>query len=124
MNRRDFLKLHGAGSLAVAAGGLGAVYSRRMGVGGTPNVKGDQIGTRRSSPGRLPVRQSSTRWARSCAIEEDQRQGRDRWAEGRDGVPRLDHQGHEAIKNARYFVDSWGRDSLPASTCLGQCDWP
>jgi len=122
MNRRDFLKLTGAGSLVAAAGGLGgALASPRWVWGATPSVKGPvKIGYQAILSGTLAGYGEFHKMGAVMAIEEINAKGGIAGVkvemEFRDSTTKPD----EAIKNARYFVDSWGADFLAGIDSSGQ----
>ncbi|MDP2657932.1 MAG: ABC transporter substrate-binding protein, partial [Candidatus Deferrimicrobium sp.] len=114
MKRRDFLKLTGAGSLVVAAGGLGGgLLTPKWVWGATPSVKGPiKIGYQAVLSGTLAGYGEFHKMGAQMAVEEINAKGgiagQKVEMEFRDSTLKPD----EAIKNARYFVDSWGADFL------------
>ena len=114
MNRRDFLKLTGAGSLAVAAGGLGGgLLAPKWVWGAAPAIKGPiKVGYQAVLSGTLAGYGEFHKMGAVMAIEEINAKGgiagQKVELEFRDSTTKTD----EAIKNARYFVDSWGADFL------------
>src|SRR3989304_1461698 len=110
MKRRDFLKLTGAGSLAAVAGGLGGGLLAPKGVwGATPKVKGPiKIGYQAVLSGTLAGYGEFHKMGAVMAVEEINANGgiagQKVEMEFRDSTLKPD----DAIKNARYFVDSWG----------------
>jgi branched-chain amino acid transport system substrate-binding protein len=122
MNRRDFLKLTGAGSLAVAAGGLGGgLLTPKWVWGATPSVKGPiKIGYQAVLSGTLAGYGEFHKMGAQMAVDEINAQGgiagQKVEIEFRDSTLKAD----DAIKNARYFVDSWGADFLAGVDSSGQ----
>jgi len=122
MNRRDFLKLTGAGSLAAATGGLaGGLLAPKWVWGATPSVKGPiKIGYQAILSGTLAGYGEFHKMGATMAVEEINAKGgiagQKVEMEFRDSTTKAD----EAIKNARYFVDSWGADFLAGVDSSGQ----
>ena len=122
MNRRDFLKLTGAGSLVAAAGGMGGgLLTPKWVWGATPSVKGPiKIGYQAILSGTLAGYGEFHKLGVVMAIEEINAKGgiagQKVELEFRDSTTKAD----EAIKNARYFVDSWGADFLAGIDSSGQ----
>jgi branched-chain amino acid transport system substrate-binding protein len=122
LSRRQFLKLAGGGSLAVAAGGLGgALASPKWVWGATPSVKGPiKIGYQAILSGTLAGYGEFHKMGAQMAVEEINAKGgiagQKVEMEFRDSTTKPD----EAIKNARYFVDSWGADFLGGIDSSGQ----
>lgn len=122
MKRRDFLKLTGAGSLVVAAGGLGgSLLTPKWVWGATPSVKGPiKIGYQAVLSGTLAGYGEFHKMGAQMAVEEINAKGgiagQKVEMEFRDSTTKAD----EAIKNARYFVDSWGADFLAGIDSSGQ----
>jgi len=121
-SRRQFLKIAGSGSLAVAAGGLGgAITSPKWVWGATPAVKGPiKIGYQAILSGTLAGYGEFHKLGVVMAVEEINAKGgiagQKVEMEFRDSTTKTD----EAIKNARYFVDSWGADYLGGIDSSGQ----
>ncbi len=123
MNRRDFLKLTGAGSLAAAAaGGLGGgLLTPKWVWGATPKVKGPiKIGYQTVLSGTLAGYGEFHKMGLLMALDEINAKGgiagQKVEVEIRDSTLKPD----DAIKNARYFVDSWGADFLGGIDSSGQ----
>jgi len=122
LSRRQFLKLAGGGSLAVAAGGLGgALASPNWVWGATPTVKGPvKIGYQAILSGTLAGYGEFHKLGAQMAVEEINAKGgiagQKVEMEFRDSTTKPD----DAIKNARYFVDSWGADFLAGIDSSGQ----
>ena len=122
MNRRDFLKLTGAGSLAAATGGLaGGLLTPKWVWGAVPKVKGPiKIGYQAILSGTLAGYGEFHKMGAVMAIDEINAKGGIAGAkvemDFRDSTTKAD----EAIKNARYFVDSWGADFLAGIDSSGQ----
>jgi branched-chain amino acid transport system substrate-binding protein len=122
LNRRQFLKLTGAGSLVAAAGGLGGgLLTPKWVWGATPSVKGPiRIGYQAVLSGTLAGYGEFHKMGAQMAVEEINAKGgiagQQVEIEFRDSTTKAD----EAIKNARYFVDSWGADFLAGIDSSGQ----
>ncbi len=123
MNRREFLKLTGAGSLAAAtAGGLGVgLLAPKWVWGATPKVKGPiKVGYQAVLSGTLAGYGEFHKMGAQMAVEEINAKGgiagQKVEMEFRDSTLKAD----DAIKNARYFVDSWGADFLAGIDSSGQ----
>lgn len=122
LSRRRFLKLTGAGSLLAAAGavGGGTVFPKGLWAA-TPKVKGPiRIGYQAILSGTLAGYGEFHKMGAVMAVEEINAKGGIAGAkvelEVRDSTTKPD----EAIKNARYFVDSWGADFLAGIDSSGQ----
>lgn len=123
LNRREFLKLTGAGSLAAAAAGtLGGGLTFPKGLwAATPAVKGPvKIGYQAILSGTLAGYGEFHKMGVLMAVDEINASGgiagQKVEVEVRDSTLKAD----EAIKNARYFVDSWGADFLAGVDSSGQ----
>jgi len=122
LSRRQFLKLAGGSSLAVAAGGIGgALASPKWVWGATPAVKGPiKVGYQAILSGTLAGYGEFHKMGVQMAVEEINARGgiagQKVDMEFRDSTTKPD----EAIKNARYFVDSWGADFLGGIDSSGQ----
>jgi branched-chain amino acid transport system substrate-binding protein len=122
MNRRQFLKLTGTVPLVAAAGGLGGgLLTPKWVWGATPSVKGPvKIGYQAILSGTLAGYGEFHKMGAVMAVEEINAKGgiagQKVEMEFRDSTTKAD----EAIKNARYFVDSWGADFLAGIDSSGQ----
>jgi branched-chain amino acid transport system substrate-binding protein len=122
LNRRQFLKLTGAGSLVAAAGTVGGGISFPAGLwAATPKIKGPvKIGYQAILSGTLAGYGEFHKMGAVMAVEEINAKGgiagQKVEMEFRDSTTKAD----EAIKNARYFVDSWGADFLAGIDSSGQ----
>jgi len=122
MNRRQFLKLTGAGSLVAAAGAMGGGISFPSGLwAATPKIQGPiKIGYQAVLSGTLAGYGEFHKMGAVMAMEEINAKGgiagQKVEVEFRDSTLKAD----EAIKNARYFVDSWGADFLAGIDSSGQ----
>ncbi|HEX8042530.1 ABC transporter substrate-binding protein [Candidatus Deferrimicrobium sp.] len=122
MNRRQFLKLTGAGSLVAAAGtvGGGLVFPKGLWAA-TPKIKGPvKVGYQAVLSGTLAGYGEFHKMGAVMAVEEINAKGgiagQKVEMEFRDSTLKPD----DAIKNARYFVDSWGADFLAGIDSSGQ----
>ena len=117
LDRRQFLKLSGTGSiLAVAA----SAFPRGV-FGATPSVKGPiKIGYQAILSGALAGYGEFHKMGATMAVDEINAKGgvagQKIEFEMRDSTTKPE----EAIKNARYFVDSWGADFLAGIDSSGQ----
>jgi branched-chain amino acid transport system substrate-binding protein len=122
MNRRQFLKLTGAVPLVAAAGGLGGgLLTPKWVWGAPPKVKGPiRIGYQAVLSGTLAGYGEFHKMGAVMAIEEINAKGgiagQKVEMDFRDSTLKTD----DAIKNARYFVDSWGADFLAGIDSSGQ----
>ncbi len=122
MNRRQFLKLTGAGSVLAAAGTLGGASLFPKGLwAATPKIKGPvKIGYQAVLSGTLAGYGEFHKMGATMAVEEINAKGgiagQKVELEVRDSTLKPD----DAIKNARYFVDSWGADFLAGIDSSGQ----
>ncbi|MGE5248433.1 MAG: ABC transporter substrate-binding protein, partial [Verrucomicrobiota bacterium] len=123
LNRREFLKLTGAGTVAAAAAGtIGGRLAFPKGVwAATPSVKGPiKIGYQTILSGTLAGYGEFHKMGVLMAVDEINASGgiagQKVQVEVRDSTTKPD----EAIKNARYFVDSWGADFLGGIDSSGQ----
>jgi branched-chain amino acid transport system substrate-binding protein len=118
LNRRDFLKLTGTGSiLAVAASAF-----PRGAFAATSGVKGPvKIGYQAILSGQLAGYGEFHKMGALMAVDEINAKGgiagQKVEFEMRDSTTKPD----DAVKNARYFVDSWGADYLAGIDSSGQC---
>jgi len=117
LDRREFLKLTGSGSiLALAASALpGGAFAA------TPGVKGPiKIGYQAILSGSLAGYGEFHKMGATMAVEEINAKGgiagQKVEFEMRDSTTKPD----DAVKNARYFVDSWGADFLAGIDGSGQ----
>lgn len=120
ISRRQFIKLAGAGSV-VAAEALGGWSIPRGVFAATPAVKGPiKIGYQAVLSGTLAGYGEFHRMGAQLAVEEINQKGgiagQKVEMEFRDSTLKPD----DAIKNARYFVDSWGADFLGGIDSSGQ----
>jgi branched-chain amino acid transport system substrate-binding protein len=122
MERRSFLKLTGTGALTAAAGALGAQVLKPTGLwAATPKIKGPiKIGYQAILSGTLAGYGEFHKYGAQMAVEELNAKGgiagEKVEMEFRDSTLKAD----DAIKNARYFVDSWGADYLAGIDSSGQ----
>lgn len=122
ISRRKFLKLTGTGSLAAAAGVLGGGLTTPKWVwAATPKVKGPiKIGYQAVLSGTLAGYGEFHKMGAVMAAEEINAKGgiagQKVELEVRDSTLKPD----DAIKNARYFVESWGADFLGGVDSSGQ----
>ncbi|MCL5884934.1 MAG: ABC transporter substrate-binding protein [Deltaproteobacteria bacterium] len=122
LNRRQFLKLTGAGSLVAAAGTIGGGLAFPKGLwAATPKIKGPiKIGYQAVLSGTLAGYGEFHKMGLLMAVDEINAKGgiagQKVEAEVRDSTLKPD----DAIKNARYFVDSWGADFLGGIDSSGQ----
>lgn len=121
LSRRQFLKIAGAGTVTAAVGGLGAGLRPTMVWGATPKIKGPiKIGYQAVLSGTLAGYGEFHKMGAQMAVEEINAKGgiagQKVELEFRDSTLKPD----EAIKNARYFVDSWGADFLAGIDSSGQ----
>lgn len=122
MNRRQFLKLTAAGSILAAGGTLGGSSLFPKGVwAATPKIKGPiKIGYQAVLSGTLGGYGEFHKMGAVMAVEEINGKGgiagQKVELEVRDSTLKPD----DAIKNARYFVDSWGADFLAGIDSSGQ----
>ncbi len=122
MNRRQFLKLAGAGSIVAASGALGGANLFPKGVwAATPKIKGPiKIGYQAVLSGTLAGYGEFHKMGATMAVEEINAKGgiagQKVELEVRDSTLKPD----DAIKNARYFAESWGADFLAGIDSSGQ----
>ncbi|HQT98127.1 MAG TPA: ABC transporter substrate-binding protein [Thermodesulfobacteriota bacterium] len=122
LNRRQFLKLTGAVPLVAAAGSIGGGLVFPKGLwAATPKIKGPiRIGYQAVLSGTLAGYGEFHKMGAVMAIEEINAKGgiagQKVEMEFRDSTLKPD----DAIKNARYFVDSWGADFLAGIDSSGQ----
>src|SRR5659263_683747 len=122
LNRRQFLKLTGAVPLVAAAGTIGGGLAFPKGLwAATPKVKGPiKVGYQAVLSGTLAGYGEFHKMGAIMAMEEINAKGgiagQKVEVEFRDSTTKAD----EAIKNARYFVDSWGADFLAGIDSSGQ----
>ncbi len=122
MNRRQFLKLTGAGTVLAAAGTLGGASLFPKGLwAATPKIKGPvKIGYQTVLSGTLAGYGEFHKMGAVMAVEEINAKGgiagQKVELEVRDSTLKPD----DAIKNARYFVDSWGADFMAGIDSSGQ----
>lgn len=122
LSRRQFLKLTGAGSLVAAAGGVGSGMIFPRGVwAATPKIKGPiKIGYQAILSGTLAGYGEFHKMGALMAVEEINAKGGIAGAKVELDVRDSTTKPDEAIKNARYFVDSWGADFLAGIDSSGQ----
>jgi len=122
LSRRQFLKLTGAGSLVAAAGGVGSGMVFPRGVwAATPKIKGPiKIGYQAILSGTLAGYGEFHKMGALMAVEEINAKGGIAGAKVELDVRDSTTKPDEAIKNARYFVDSWGADFLAGIDSSGQ----
>ena len=122
LNRRQFLKLTGAVPLVAAAGTIGGGLAFPKGLwAATPKIKGPvKVGYQAVLSGTLAGYGEFHKMGAVMAMEEINAKGgiagQKVEVEFRDSTTKAD----EAIKNARYFVDSWGADFLAGIDSSGQ----
>ncbi len=117
LSRRDFVKITGGGSILAAAAAAfpGGVFAA------TPKVKGPiKYGYQAVSSGTLAGYGEFHKMGVTLAVEEINAKGgiagQKVEMEFRDSTMKPE----DAIKNARYFVDSWGADFLGGIDSSGQ----
>ena len=122
MDRRKFLKLVGAGSLVAGASALGPGVMVPTGLWAqTPKIKGPiKVGYQAILSGALAGYGEMHKMGATLAVEEINQKGGIAGVkvemEFRDSTTKVE----EAIKNARYFVDSWGADYMAGVDTSGQ----
>ncbi len=117
IHRRQFLKLAGAGSI------LGAVSSLfpRGAFAATPGVKGPvKIGYQAILSGTLAGYGEFHKMGALMAVDEVNAKGGIAGQKVEIDIRDSTLKAEEAIKNARYFVDSWGADFLGGVDSSGQ----
>lgn len=122
MDRRDFLKRMGTGALVAGAGALGSEVLVPTGLWAqAPKIKGPlKVGYQAILSGPLAGYGEMHKMGATLAVEEINQKGGIAGVkvemDFRDSTTKPD----EAIKNARYFVDSWGADYLAGVDSSGQ----
>ena len=122
LDRRNFLKLIGSGTLVAGASALGSGVMVPTGLwAATPTIKGPiKVGYQAVISGPLAGYGEFHKMGATLAVEEINQKGGIAGAkvemEFRDSTLKPD----DAIKNARYFVDSWGADYLVGIDSSGQ----
>ena len=122
MDRRHFLKMVGTGALVAGAGALGPGVMVPTGLWAqTPKIKGPiKVGYQAILSGPLAGYGEMHKMGATLAVEEINQMGGIAGVkvemDFRDSTTKPD----EAIKNARYFVDSWGADYLAGVDSSGQ----
>ncbi len=122
MDRRHFLKMVGSGALVAGAGALGSGVMIPTGLWAqTPKIKGPlKVGYQAVLSGTLAGYGEFHKMGAQMAVEEINQKGGIAGVkvemEFRDSTLKPD----DAIKNARYFVDSWGADYLAGIDSSGQ----
>jgi branched-chain amino acid transport system substrate-binding protein len=122
MNRREFLKLAASGSLVAGASALGTGVMVPSGLwAAAPKIKGPiKVGYQAILSGPLAGYGEMHKMGAQLAVEEINAKGGIAGVkvemEFRDSTTKTD----DAIKNARYFVDSWGADYLAGVDSSGQ----
>lgn len=122
LDRRGFLKLVAAGSLVAGASALGTGVMVPSGLwAATPKIKGPiKVGYQAILSGALAGYGEFHKMGAQMAVEEINQKGGIAGVkmemEFRDSTLKAD----EAIKNARYFVDSWEADYLAGIDSSGQ----
>ncbi len=122
LDRRDFLKWIGTGTLVAGAGALGSGVMVPTGLwAAPPQIKGPiKVGYQAVISGPLAGYGEFHKMGATMAVEEINQKGGIAGIkvemEFRDSTLKPD----DAIKNARYFVDSWGADYLVGIDSSGQ----
>lgn len=122
MDRRGFLKLVASGSLVAGASALGSGIMVPSGLwAATPKIKGPiKVGYQTVLSGTLAGYGEFHKMGVQMAVEEINQKGgiagNKVEVEIRDSTMQTD----DAIKNVRYFVDSWGADYLAGVDSSGQ----
>ena len=122
MDRRHFLKMVGTGALVAGAGALGPGVMVPSGLWAqAPKIKGPiKVGYQAVFSGALAGYGEFHKMGAQLAVEEINQKGGIAGVklemEFRDSTTKPD----DAIKNARYFVDSWGADYLAGIDSSGQ----
>jgi branched-chain amino acid transport system substrate-binding protein len=117
LGRRQFVKLTGTGSILAAAA---AAFPRGV-FAATPGVKGPiKIGYQAVTSGTLAGYGEFHRMGVTMALEEINEKGGIAGAKVELDFRDSTTKPEEAIKNARYFVDSWGADFLAGIDSSGQ----
>ncbi|HEX8909192.1 MAG TPA: ABC transporter substrate-binding protein [Anaeromyxobacteraceae bacterium] len=117
VGRRTFLKLTGSASVLAAAG---AAFPRGV-FGATPKIKGPiKIGYQTVLSGTLAGYGEFHRMGAVMAVDEINARGGIAGVKVELDVRDSTLKPDDAIKNARYFVDSWGADFLAGIDSSGQ----
>ncbi len=122
MDRRHFLKMVGTGALVAGASALGSGVMVPTGLWAqAPKIKGPiKVGYQAVLSGALAGYGEFHKMGAQLAVEEINQKGGIAGVklemEFRDSTTKPD----DAIKNARYFVDSWGADYLAGIDSSGQ----
>ena len=122
LNRRQFLKITSLGSLVAGAGALGSGVLVPTGLwASSPKIKGPfKIGYQAVLSGTLAGNGEFHKMGALMAVEEINQKGgiagNKLEIEIRDSTQKTD----EVLKNAYYFVDSWGADFLAGLDLSGQ----
>jgi len=117
LGRREFVKLTGTGSLLAAA----AAAFPRGAFAATPSVKGPiKIGYQAVASGTLAGYGEFHKMGVAMALDEINERGGIAGAKVELDFRDSTTKPEEAIKNARYFVDSWGADFLAGIDSSGQ----
>ncbi len=117
VNRREFLTLTGAGSVLAASASLfpGGVFAA------TPKIKGPiKIGYQAVLSGTLAGYGEFHKMGATMAVDEVNAKGGIAGVKVEIDVRDATLKPEDAIKNARYFVDSWGADYLAGIDSSGQ----
>ena len=117
VNRREFLKLTGAGSVLAASASLfpGGVFAA------TPKIKGPiRVGYQAVLSGTLAGYGEFHKMGATMAVDEINQKGGIAGVKVEIDVRDATLKPEDAIKNARYFVDSWGADYLAGIDSSGQ----
>ncbi len=117
VNRREFLKLTGAGSVLAASASLfpGGVFAA------TPKIKGPiKVGYQAVLSGTLAGYGEFHKMGATMAVDEINAKGGIAGVKVELDVRDATLKPEDAIKNARYFVDSWGADFLGGIDSSGQ----
>jgi branched-chain amino acid transport system substrate-binding protein len=121
-DRRDFLRMIGAGTLVAGASALGPGVMVPTGLwASTPQIKGPiKVGYQAVISGPLAGYGEFHKMGATMAVEEINQKGGIAGAkvemDFRDSTMKAD----DAIKNARYFVDSYGADFMAGIDSSGQ----
>ena len=117
LGRREFVKLTGSGSILAAA----AAAFPRGAFAATPSVKGPiKVGYQAVLSGTLAGYGEFHKMGVTMAVEEINAKGGIAGAKVEVDVRDSTTKPEEAIKNARYHVDSWGADFLGGIDSSGQ----
>ena len=117
VNRRQFLKLTGAGSILAAA----STMFPRGAFAATPKIKGPiKIGYQAVLSGTLAGYGEFHKMGVLMALEEINQKGGMAGVKVEVDIRDSTTKPEEAIKNCRYFVDSWGADFLGGIDSSGQ----